>query len=144
MKSTLRACLYLLGGSAVLIALSMILLGAHATTASGARMFSAVSGWSATEDLGWTASMDSEMRFYAVMWLMYGLFSLRAARHLESRHGDVPVLAIVLFVGGLARGVSWLSLGAPHPFFAMLMLIELLLPPLLLFLWRWSVASPAR
>ena len=53
----------------------------------------------------------------------------------------VPWLAAVFFVGGAGRAFSWLAVGAPHPFFLLLMMIELALPPLLVLLW-WR-ARPA-
>ena len=51
--------------------------------------------------------------------------------------GRVPWLAAVFFVGGAGRAFSWLMIGAPHPFFLLLITIELALPPLLVLLgWR--------
>jgi hypothetical protein len=41
----------------------------------------------------------------------------------------------VFFAGGVGRAISHLSVGTPHPFFTVLMAIELLLPPVLVLLW---------
>ena len=56
--------------------------------------------------------------------------------------GRVPWLAAVFFVGGAGRAFSWLMIGAPHPFFLLLMTIELALPPLLVLLW-WRAGGPS-
>jgi hypothetical protein len=45
-------------------------------------------------------------------------------------------------VGGAGRAFSWLVVGAPHPFFLLLMTIELALPPLLVLLW-WRAGGPS-
>jgi Domain of unknown function (DUF4345) len=47
----------------------------------------------------------------------------------------VPVFAILFFVGGIGRAISYATVGAPHPVFTLLMWIELVLPPILLVLW---------
>jgi len=42
----------------------------------------------------------------------------------------------LFFAGGLARLLSFLSIGTPHALFALLMVIELAMPPLLYAVWR--------
>jgi hypothetical protein len=87
MRRLLRVLLAGLGVSAVLIALSILTLGAGATAAGGS-----------------------------------------GARAL---------------VGGAGRAFSLLVFGAPHPFFLLLMTIELALPPLLVLLWWRAGGSSA-
>jgi hypothetical protein len=47
----------------------------------------------------------------------------------------VPWLAGVFFTGGVGRIFSRLSVGAPHPFFTLLLVIEVTLPVIMLALW---------
>ena len=67
---------------------------------------------------------------------------LLAARDYIGWAVRVPWLAAVFFVGGAGRAFSWLVVGAPHPFFLLLMTIELALPPLLVLLW-WRAGGPS-
>jgi Domain of unknown function (DUF4345) len=57
--------------------------------------------------------------------------SLILARHL---------LAVTFFLGGLARVVSMLAVGLPHPLFSALTLLELGLPPII---W-WLMSQVSR
>lgn len=77
------------------------------------------------------ATMDSEDRFYAVMFLAYGAVMLWTLRGLERKLPVVRFLAAVLFVGGLGRIVSLIAVGLPHPFFVAMTIVELALPPVI-------------
>ena len=57
------------------------------------------------------------------------------ARDLVARLSLVPWLAGVFFVGGVGRALSYAAVGAPHPFFLLLMALELTTPLLLAGLW---------
>jgi hypothetical protein len=135
MKATLRLLLAVLGASAVLIALSILFTGAEATARFGERSFEALAGPSPAPSAEWAPTMDSELRFYAALWGAYGLLLLLTARDYEGRASWVPWLATVFFAGGVGRVLSWVSVGAPHPFFLMLMATELIVPPVLIALW---------
>jgi hypothetical protein len=135
MLLAVRVCLVVLGISAIVIALSIFVLGAQATADMAERLFGALFRWSAPLTGPWPPTMDSELRFYAVLWGAYGFVLLAVASDLTRRAHLVPWLAAVFFVGGLGRGVSYLSLGPPHPFFVLLMAIELLPPSAVLGLW---------
>ena len=87
--------------------------------------------------------MDNELRFYAALWGTYCVVLLLAARDYIGWAVRVPWLAVVFFVWGAGRAFSWLVVGAPHPFFLLLMTIELALPPLLVLLW-WRAGTTAR
>jgi hypothetical protein len=130
MLPTLRILLALLGLSAIAICLSMMLTGASVTVAMAESMFGGASG-----DV-WPATMDSELRFYAPFWGSYGILLVLAALNPVKRSGWVPWLAAVFFAGGIGRLISLIAVGWPHPAFVVLMAIELLLPPLLIWLWR--------
>lgn len=135
MKAILRSLLGVLGVTAVLIALSILVLGAEATATFGERMFDSLSGRGGPGSPPWPPTMDNELRFYAALWLAYGILTLRAAARLDARMDDVPWLAGVFFLGGVGRFISWMAVGAPHPFFLFLMSAELGLPPILALVW---------
>lgn len=79
-------------------------------------------------------TMDSEDRFYATLFLGFGLAHVWAAQDLAQRAAVVLALQAVFFVGGLARIVSLIAVGPPIPLFVFLGALELLIPPLL---WWW-------
>lgn len=129
MLPTLRILLALLGLSAVAICLSILLTGAAATANLAESLFGGASG-----DL-WPATMDSELRFYAPFWGSYGILLILAALSPARRSGWIPWLAAVFFMGGVGRLISLFAVGWPHPAFVVLMAIELVLPPVLIWLW---------
>ncbi|THD59068.1 DUF4345 domain-containing protein [Phenylobacterium sp.] len=135
MRVAMRFLLAGLGGSALLIALSILLLGAGATAGVGERAFEMLSGWKGLPSPSWPPSTDSELRFYSALWGGYGVMLLCAARNLSRWDGRVPGLAAIFFIGGVGRALSWVMVGAPHPFFLVLMAIELILPPVIIVLW---------
>jgi hypothetical protein len=79
-------------------------------------------------------TMDSEDRFYAAIFLGFGIAHIWCARDLAGRGGVLLALQTIFFVGGLARLVSWAQMGPPVPFFLAVGSTELLFPPLL---WLW-------
>jgi hypothetical protein len=92
-RTLLRVLLAGLGVSAVLIALSILTLGAGATAAAGERVFDALSGWRGPDSPPWPPTMDNELRFYAALWGAYGPRVLvaddwRAAPLLPAAHDD--------------------------------------------------------
>jgi hypothetical protein len=136
MRLTLRILLIVLGVSALMIALSILLLGAGATVAAGEAAFDAATGWRGPASPPWPPAMDNELRFYAALWGAYGVLLLITARNLDARWALIPWLAAAFFVGGIGRALSWLVVGTPHPFFLTLMAIELVLPPVMVLLWH--------
>jgi hypothetical protein len=83
------------------------------------------------------ATMDSEDRFYASLFLAYGAAVLWCVKEVERKAKFVQLLALVFFIGGLARVVSMLVVGLPHPFFIAMTVLELALPLVLV----WLVAQ---
>jgi len=75
--------------------------------------------------------LESELRFYAGIYVAYGAALLRAARRTETDAGEVERLAAALFAGGTARAVGWARAGRPHPGQLALLAIELAGPPAL-------------
>jgi hypothetical protein len=136
MRLTLRVLLAALGVSALAICASVMLLGPQNTAWSAERGYDLVTGWRGPLGPPWGSNMDSELRFYAPFWGAYGLLLLAAARNFDARGGLTPWLAAAFFAGGVGRAISWATVGAPHPFFLVLMAIELATPPVLILLWR--------
>jgi hypothetical protein len=88
------------------------------------------------------ATMDSEDRFYATLFMAYGAALLWCVRGIERKGVHVRLLALVFFVGGLARVVSIVAVGLPNHFFIAMTAVELVLPFLIWFL-NACVSSPA-
>ena len=80
------------------------------------------------------ATMDSEDRFYATLFLGFGAALIWCSRDLAARSQAFGALLLVFFLGGVARIVSALAVGLPSPLFIFLGSLELILPPLL---WWW-------
>ncbi|UPT62610.1 MAG: DUF4345 domain-containing protein [Hyphomonadaceae bacterium JAD_PAG50586_4] len=78
------------------------------------------------------ADIDSEMRFYAVLWMAYGGAALWVTRALPMRMDLLRLMLVVFWLGGLGRVISYLAVGAPHPLFIALMWVEIALPPALI------------
>lgn len=138
MLTALRVLLAVLGVSAMGIALCDILAGPSATAGVFEGLFIALTRSHAPPTGVWPATMDNEMRFYAVFWGAYGALLIQVARDFAARGHFTPWLAGLFFAGGVGRVVSYAGVGAPHPFFITLMAIELLTPPLLFLLWPGS------
>jgi Domain of unknown function (DUF4345) len=85
------------------------------------------------------ATMDSEDRFYATLFLGFGLAHVWAARDLTQRAGIVLAMQAVFFAGGIARIISLIAVGPPIPLFLFLGALELLIPPLV---W-WALRKGA-
>ena len=132
---TLQVLLTILGVVCVAIALSIFCLGAQTTAWSGERLLNAIASLRLPLSEPWPASMDSELRFYSILFGAYGVLWLRAALRLPDSLDQVPWLAAVFFAGGLGRAASHVAVGAPHPLFTVLMTAELATPPLLLAFW---------
>ena len=80
------------------------------------------------------ATMDSEDRFYATLFLGFGLAHIWAAQDLLQRRQLVLALQVIFLLGGIARIVSLISVGPPIELFVFLGVLELLIPPLV---WLW-------
>jgi hypothetical protein len=80
------------------------------------------------------ATMDSEDRFYATLFVGFGLTLIWCAQNLAARKDAFFWLLIVFFASGLSRIVSMAQVGLPHPLFVFLTGVELVLP---IGLWLW-------
>ncbi len=80
------------------------------------------------------ATMDSEDRFYATLFLGFGAALIWCSRNLRARAGTLHFLLLIFFLGGCARIVSAVQVGPPNLFFQILWALELILPPIF---WYW-------
>ena len=80
-------------------------------------------------------TIDNEFRFYSIFWLSYGVLVLRVARNILAQIRRVPILVGLFFIGGIGRALSLIFVGAPHPAFIVLMIVELVTPVLVAILY---------
>ena len=123
----LRWILLALGGVMVVAGASTIVFGVSSIAGAG----------------GFTASVDSEMRFYAVWYLVMGLLVLRVTRDLGAAGPLVVMVGVGFFAAGCARALSWLSTGRPHTVAVVLMVVELVIPFVVLPLHRRATMGSA-
>jgi hypothetical protein len=135
----LSVLMILLGVSAILIGLSVFLAGAAQTGGMTAQLFDQLTGHAHGRSGLTGPTIDSELRFYAPFWIVYGAVLIATARNLGAHLGRVPGLAALFFAGGVGRALAWLQSGPPHPAFVMLMATELGLP--IVFLALWALAK---
>ena len=88
------------------------------------------------------ATVDSEYRFTNVFWLAAGLALWWSLRQMPERRTVTRVTLIAAFFGGIARMVSALATGWPHPVFIGVLGLELVIVPLVLW-WHARVVGPA-
>jgi hypothetical protein len=140
-RLALQALLIALGVAAIAIGSSIFFLGATFTGATNEALFNLLSGGTETSP-PFTPTVDSELRFYAPFWVLYGAGLVWVARGLAERLRWVPPLAGLFFAGGVGRLISLAAVGPPHPAFTMLMVIELVLPAVFVGLWTVARRGP--
>ncbi|MHA6334304.1 DUF4345 domain-containing protein [Qipengyuania sp. CAU 1752] len=87
------------------------------------------------------ATMDSEDRFYATLFLGFGAALVWCSRSLDERRGVLFALLAVFFLGGIARIISAAQVGLPNTLFQVLGVTELVLP-LILYGWHRRAFGP--
>ena len=80
------------------------------------------------------ASAEGEHRFFAALFLCYGVAFLWCTREIENKRRPLNLLAATFLLGGLARLASIAISGAPNAFYSAMLVIELAVPLLLFFL----------
>jgi hypothetical protein len=86
-----------------------------------------------------SASVESELRFYAAWYVAAGIVVLRTVRRVESAGGTIRAVSAALVLGGLGRLVAIIAVGRPHPVFLALMALEFAIPALIV-PWQAAVA----
>ena len=122
----------LLGLGAMAIGAMIFVLGPSTTAQVFAGVLSAVARTPAEVNGLAGADIDSEMRFYAVLWIAYGALALWVSQSVWPRITALRLMLGVFFLGGVGRALSHILVGAPHPLFSVLMWIELAAPTVLL------------
>lgn len=74
------------------------------------------------------ASVDNELRFMTVFWVAFGVYCYAASKNIRENKRNILYIAIVFFCSGLARLVSYLSVGEPIDVFVGAMALEFCLP----------------
>jgi hypothetical protein len=141
----LKAGFLLLGGAAVLIGASNYFLGIAVTADTLALMLAPVGLESGGfQDLA-SPNVDNEFRFYAVLWIAYGIVLLRTATRLPADLHWVPPLTGIFLAGGFGRLLSIARHGPPDPLFMLLTYLEFALCAIFLVAWFLARRSrPAR
>jgi hypothetical protein len=83
--------------------------------------------------------LDSNFRYYNGIWLGVGLTLLWIVPAIERRTTVLRLVAVMIFLGGLARVASMISVGRPPAAFTFFAVIELLFP--LLAVWQHHIAG---
>ena len=142
MKSRiLSLSLFLLGLSAVGIGLAIIGFGPDKTVRFFASIIDLFGGAKMPITDFDSVNVDSEFRFYSVFWVAYGAFLIQTSRDLSQYGQRVPLLLGLFFLGGLSRLLSYITYGAPHTLFNVLLVIEITVPVILYLLFRKTARS---
>lgn len=88
------------------------------------------------------ATLDNEDRFYATLFVGFGVAMAWSGRDLAHRSAVFHFLLAVFFAGGLSRLVSIAAVGPPHPLFLILGGVELVMPVLMVLWHRATRATP--
>ncbi|MUL64996.1 hypothetical protein BOO86_11025 [Mycobacterium sp. CBMA 234] len=76
------------------------------------------------------ATIDSDLRFYAVLFIGFGAGFVWAAADLPRRFALVNVLGGLFLLGGLARLLAIWQTGVPHAFYVLMIPVEIVVPVL--------------
>lgn len=87
--------------------------------------------------------VDSEYRYTHAMWFTAAPILWRALPRIEEETATVRAVSAAVFLGGVARLVSWRVMGRPHPVLVGATALELAGIPVLL-AWQRQVARLAR
>ncbi|WP_417622458.1 DUF4345 domain-containing protein [Parasphingorhabdus sp.] len=85
-----------------------------------------------------SAALDSQYRYLAGVYVAVGVMIFWSASDIRGRANFLRFAMLGWFIGGLARVVSWLTVGEPASWQVSGMIIELAVPILLL-LWQRRV-----
>ncbi|MGC4934232.1 DUF4345 domain-containing protein [Gordonia sp. DT30] len=88
------------------------------------------------------ATMESDLRFFNILFAAYGLGFVWAAQDVPGRARVVDLLGLLFFLGGLARLLAWVTVGTPSWFYLIMTPVELIVPVVNHFLLR-AVTKPA-
>ena len=78
------------------------------------------------------ATSDGEHRFFAAVFLCYGLALLWCVPDIATKRTPIRLLALTFLAGGVARLISVIAVGPPNAFYSVMLVVEFLLPLVLL------------
>lgn len=84
--------------------------------------------------------LDSNLRFYAGVWLALGLALFYALREIEKPNPLLQAALFCVFIGGIGRLLSMVTLGWPPLPFVFFTVLEIVGMPLLM-LWQYRIAK---
>lgn len=126
MRQAFQAFLALFGVIVIAISLAHMAIGARAII----------------DSVAVNPTMAGEDRFFAGLFLCYGIALLWCARDVQRKRVYVNLLAAAFFVGGIGRLLAVVLDGAPHPFYVAMLVLELALPPVMIVMAN-RVTEPA-
>lgn len=88
--------------------------------------------------------LDTNLRFFAGLWLVIGLAILATVRNFEHHLGMYNLIWAMLFVGGVGRMVSLIMMGPPLFPLVALMILELSGAPLLAYWQNRITPAPVK
>lgn len=113
MESALKITLYLISLVALITGINAVIGGAASVPGSLGPV---------------EATVDNELRFFAVYWVAYGSFCFWVARNMRTQVSFIPFIALFFFLGGIGRLISIFAIGSPSAVLVSAMILELLLP----------------
>ncbi len=125
----LQVLLIPLGLAAIAIGCMIFFMGAEWTLFFFERNYALLTGQVPLLKPAWiSTTIDSELRFYSVFWIAFGVITTRAGLSLPKDIRLVPILLTLFFIGGLGRVLSVINEGVPHDLMIFLMAVELIIP----------------
>jgi hypothetical protein len=88
-------------------------------------------------------SLDSQNRFYGVTFSLLGVALIISSTDLRRYQPIISGTLGVLFMAGIARVLAWVLHGAPSSIIIVILIADLLLPPLFYFWLKRSLHDAA-
>jgi hypothetical protein len=90
-----------------------------------------------------TPTLDSEYRFVMASWFAVAPVIWSTLPRIEEKTSTFRLVMGVVFVGGVARLISWRKAGRPHPIFIPAIALELIGMPAIA-AWQSHIAASAK